>query len=823
MPIDIENDDLATALKKLKARENNLRRLESISGLGSWEVDIATKKAIWSDRSYEIYGLEKGSPTNLDLFFSLILPEYVQPAQENLAEALRELKPITFQCKARHSSGKIIDILINGQIVADEEHKPVKILGTTQDITEQITLEKHSQELSNLIEYSSNEIYILAFDTLDYLYVNQGACKALGYKKEELLSMNVKEINPFLNDETINKLKKHLLSSSATTNRSIHKRKDGSLYHVQSYLHSFDYQGKQAYVLFDTDISQEVELEVQYKKQAKILEYIHDSVIATDTKGKITSWNRGSRTLFGYTEEEMLGKNILETYDMDNRYSIDELFLMLKTEGSLDIEAYMLKKNKQRVICDISLSIFKNDRGEVDGYVGYIQDITAQKKTEYLLQRQTERLQYQAHHDTLTKLPNRTLFHDRLSQAIVDSKRNHEKFALLFIDLDQFKKINDSLGHHIGDKVLIEAAARLRSTLRENDTLARLGGDEFTIILKNIKSSENAAYVAEKIIQIMKEPILCDSHTLYVTSSVGICIYPDHSTEPANLIKYSDSAMYKAKDQGRNNYQFYSADMTENAFERVVMESSLRAAIAQEQFTVHYQPQFDTKSDTIVGMEALIRWEHPTMGLIPPGKFIPLAEESGLIVDIDRIVMRIAMQQFQSWYEMGYNPGILSLNLAMRQLNSDDFVEYLKQNIKEICFHPRCLELEVTEGQVMQNPHLSIEKLNTIHDMGIEIAIDDFGTGYSSLSYLKKLPLDKLKIDRSFISDIPDDDDDVAITKAIIALAKSLNLKIVAEGVETQEQRDFIVENECDYIQGYFYSKPLPAEDIEKLLAVNEI
>ena len=821
MPINIDKDDINTALKKLKAREDNLKQLESISKLGSWEVDLITKKSIWSERSYEIYGIEKSQEVNLELFYELILPEYKTQAQTQLAHVIQTGKAITFECEAKRTDGTIITLLINGQVIFDDNNQASKLIGTTQDITSQAALKQHTKELVQLIEYSSNEIYILALDTLDYLYVNKGACDALGYSSEELLTMNVRDVNPYLDEETIKNLKQRLEKTHHLLNRSIHQCKDGSLYHVQSYLHTFNYNNQKAYVIFDTDVSVAINLELKYKKQAQILEYIHDSVIATDKEGKIISWNKGSTSLFGYTQEEMLGKHILETYDKNNVYQIEELFSLLNVQGSLDLEAYMLKKDKTRLICDISLSVSRDENEEIDGYAGYIQDITVQKKTQKLLAEQTKKLKYQAHHDTLTDLPNRTLFRDRLTQTIVSAKRNKEKFALLFIDLDQFKKINDSLGHHVGDKVLIEAATRLKSTLREEDTLARLGGDEFTIILKDVHGVQSASTVAQKIIQAMKEPINVAAQNLYVTSSIGISIYPDDALSDADLIKFADVAMYKAKDEGRNNYQFYSSDMTTYAFERVVMESSLRVAIKEEQFVVYFQPQFDVKSEKIVGMEALVRWEHPTLGLIPPIKFIPLAEESDLIVAIDRIVMKKAMSQFSAWYKAGLNPGILALNLAMKQLNTEDFYTHLLHTMQAIKFQAKWLELEVTEGQIMSNPELSIQKLYDIHDMGIEVAIDDFGTGYSSLSYLKKLPLDKLKIDRSFVKDIPQDEDDMAITKAIIALGKSLNLKLIAEGVETEEQRDFLIESGCELIQGYLYSPPRPANEIEKLLQLN--
>ncbi len=821
MPIDIEHDDIATALQKLKARENTLRQIEAISGMGSWEIDLKTRKSIWSDQSYKIYGEDKETtePT-LELFLSHIVPQDLEYVQEKIHEGITSGEVTTIICRIKKTNGDIATLSVNGQLIYDKENRPLKLVGTTQDISEQVALKEHTKELSKLIEYSSNEVYIVDLQTLDYIYVNQGATKALGYTSEELLSMNVRDINPHLGEKELLRIKKILIHTKRALNRTIHRRKDGSCYHVQSYLHTIEYKQKKCYVIFDVDISQTIELEFQQKKQARILDYIHDSIIATDTEGSIVSWNRGSVNLFGYTAKEMLGKHILNTYDKENEYTLQELFSSLDTKKSLEIEAYMLKKDGDRVICDISLSISKDENGEIDGYVGYIQDISKQKEIQLLLEAQTDQLKHQAHYDMLTSLPNRALFKDRLSQAIVTSKRNQEKFALLFIDLDQFKKINDSLGHNIGDEVLVEAAKRLSSTIREEDTLARLGGDEFTIILKDIQNPQNVPTVADKIIKVMKEALHIKSHNLYITASIGVSIYPNDATDDANLIKYADVAMYKAKDEGRNNYQFYSADMTTQAFEHVVMESSLQIAIKEEQFVVYFQPQFEVSTEKLVGMEALVRWKHPTLGLVPPAQFIPIAEETGLIIEIDRLVMKLAMAQFSSWYERGLHPGLLSLNLAMRQLNEDDFLDYLSNTMDDNNFQVEWLELEVTEGQVMQNPELSIQKLNKIHKHGIAIAIDDFGTGYSSLAYLKKLPLDKLKIDQSFVRDIPEDEDDMAITKAIIALGKSLNLTLIAEGVETQEQKDFLSSNGCELIQGYFYSPPVGAEDIEKFLEV---
>ncbi|MGB3960929.1 MAG: EAL domain-containing protein, partial [Sulfurimonas sp.] len=430
-----------------------------------------------------------------------------------------------------------------------------------------------------------------------------------------------------------------------------------------------------------------------------------------------------------------------------------------------------------------------------------------------------EMLDYQAHHDQLTKLPNRTLFLDRLHQAIKQNKRNETKMALLFIDLDNFKQINDSLGHDAGDKVLQEIAQRLGGKIRESDTLARLGGDEFTLILNNIIDDDTIIDIVENILQVTQKLIEIQTQQLYVTLSIGISIYPNDGESAEDLLKYADAAMYKSKESGKNTYHYYTQEMTQKAMRRVQMETELRMAIENEEFVVYFQPQFDARYDTIIGMEALVRWMHPTKGLISPLDFIPIAEEIGVIVDIDKCVMKIAMQQVKAWHQNGLYGGKLALNLSTVMLQCDTFVPNIQAFLKSIDFDTSRLELEITEGHIMKDPEKSIQKLHEIAALGINIAIDDFGTGYSSLSYLKKLPVHKLKIDKSFVDGIPFDEDDCAITKTIIGLSKNLKLEVIAEGVETLDQRDFLLQNSCQNIQGYYYCKPLNAHDMEEKLS----
>ena len=467
---------------------------------------------------------------------------------------------------------------------------------------------------------------------------------------------------------------------------------------------------------------------------------------------------------------------------------------------------------------ELAASPLLNKKGDCIGIIESARDVTKHLDTLNALKEKSTELDHQAHHDALTGLPNRTLYHDRVDQAIEKAKRLHKKFMLFFIDLDHFKEVNDSLGHDAGDKVLLEASKRFKSCIRAEDTLARLGGDEFTVLLENINRVQDVSPVAQKIIDTFREPFVINGHQIYLSCSIGISSYPNDSRDAIDLLKFADNAMYKAKNEGRDNFQFYSKEMTELAFERMVMESNIRQAIANNEFRVYYQPQYNARAGMMIGMEALIRWEHPTLGLVPPSKFIPLAEESSLIIEIDNWVMQNAMKQVSAWYKEGLNPGVLSLNLAIKQLESPTFIERLEVYMSEAGFRAEWLKLEVLERDVMQKPQENVKKLQTLHNLGVKLAIDDFGTGQSSLTYLKRFPLDQLKIDQSFVQDIHQDEEDDAIVTTIIALAKALKLDVIAEGVETKEQLDFLLENGCDNIQGYYFCHPADASSTEKLL-----
>ncbi len=445
-------------------------------------------------------------------------------------------------------------------------------------------------------------------------------------------------------------------------------------------------------------------------------------------------------------------------------------------------------------------------------------EIKRRRDVQEELRLQKDKLHHQAHHDCLTGLPNRILFNDRLEHAISAAQRMGSKVAVLFIDLDHFKGVNDSLGHDIGDQLLIEVPRRLQHEIRKSDTLARLGGDEFTVVLEQFNDESNVIDITQDLLNTLQDPIEVNGHSFYVTMSVGVTIYPEDGETAAALLKNADAAMYQAKEDGRNTYQFYAQSMTDKAFERIAMETSFRRSLQNEDFVVYYQPQIDVTQNRIIGMEALARWQHPEHGLIAPDEFFPFAIDTGLIIPLDEWVMETAMRQFRLWHQQGLEPGVLALNLSIKQLQQANFKQRLLALLDELDFKHEWLELEITEAQVMNDISNSVKTLSEIKATGIRLSIDDFGTGYSSLSYLKKLPIHKVKIDQSFVRGVPEDEDDAAIIKTIIALSDHMRLNLIAEGVETRAQLEFLTSHGCHNIQGYLYHRPMPADDISTML-----
>ncbi|QGZ43129.1 EAL domain-containing protein [Pseudoduganella flava] len=528
--------------------------------------------------------------------------------------------------------------------------------------------------------------------------------------------------------------------------------------------------------------------------------------------GRLLRVNAKFAAITGYTEAELLRLTITQLTHPDDR-DHDLLLIARLKSGELaeySREKRYIHKEGHAVWINVTASSLLDAAGE-RRYITVVEDISRRKQAE-------EKLVRMANHDALTGLPNRMLLEDRLSQAIAHAHRTQTLVAVMFVDLDRFKNINDSLGHDAGDEVIVEIARRIAGNLRETDTAARQGGDEFVVVLGDLAREEDACTVADKILGALTQPMVLRGQEIFPTGSIGISLYPRDGLEPQALLKAADTAMYRAKAGSGNTYEFYVNSMGMDAMDSLRLEGALRRALERDEFQLHYQPQVDIATGTVVGVEALLRWQPQGGAMVPPGDFIPLAEQTGLIVPIGDWVLATACAQQKAWREAGLPPLTVSVNLSARQFQRQDLVELVARLVRETGCDPRYLALEITETDVMENPQAAVAIFRQLNEMGVQLAIDDFGTGYSSLSYLKRFPIDSLKIDRSFVHDITHDIDDATIVHSVIALAHSMHLKVVAEGVEDARQLQFLREHGCDQMQGYYVSKPVPASAIEAMM-----
>jgi diguanylate cyclase (GGDEF)-like protein/PAS domain S-box-containing protein len=554
------------------------------------------------------------------------------------------------------------------------------------------------------------------------------------------------------------------------------------------------------------------------KERAQVtLDCIGDAVICTDLAGNITFLNKVAEKMTGWPLAEAAGKPMAEAIqivDAATRLTtpdpMEKSILQDKT-GHLPLNCILIRRDGHEIFIEDSVSPIHDRDGKVAGSVLVFRDVTTARAL-------AEKVVHSAQHDPLTGLPNRLLLSDRIGQAIALAGRHMHKGAVLFLDLDGFKHINDSLGHRVGDELLQSVAKRLRTSVRAPDTISRQGGDEFIVLLQEVKQPEDAAIWARRVLQLVAETHSCEKHRLHVTASIGISVFPDDGLDAEALIKNADTAMYQAKANGRQSYKFFKAVMNVRAVERQTIEEDLRHALTRHEFALHYQPKINIQTGAITGAEALLRWAHPSRGLIPPVEFIPVAEESGLILSIGAWVLREACAQAKAWMDAGLPLATMAVNVSAVQFRNEDFLENMFTSLNETGLDPRFLELELTESVLMKQPELTAHILQILREKGVQVSVDDFGTGYSSLSYLQQFPIDVLKIDQSFVRRMTTNPGETAIVSAIISMAKSLHLKVIAEGVETLEGLAFLKAQECDEAQGYYFSKPIPPAQFAQLL-----
>jgi diguanylate cyclase (GGDEF)-like protein/PAS domain S-box-containing protein len=701
-----------------------------------------------------------------------------------------------------------------------------------KDITEKNSEKalSESEEKYRLVVENASDAIVMIQDMM-IRFANPRTTELLGFPMDELISKPFTEfIHPHDREMVLahhlNRLKGEDVPSVYTFRVLT---KNGSVRWAEVRAVHIFWQEKPMVLSFLSDITERILSEEALRESREryrvLFDQAADLIAIIDTGGNFLDLNRKFEEEGGWSREEMIGKNVF-TSGIMTKESTQKAFLHLsqllmgKEPPIFEIEG--IKKDGGIVPYELRAAPIKKEAGII-AVQAILRNITERRQSE-------EKIINMAYYDSLTNLPNRHLFKDRLKQALSSAHQYKRMVAILFLDLDNFKRVNDTLGHEMGDQLLESVSERLVNFVRRSDTIARvsenelnntvarLGGDEFTILLTEIGHIEDAAKVAQRILDLFSRPFKISSNELFVSSSIGISVYPHNGDDVDTLLKNADTAMYHAKDQGRNNFQFYTESMNVDTLERFSLENKLRTAISHEELVLYYQPQLDIRNRKIFGVEALVRWMHPEKGLLSPATFIPLAEDTGLIIPIGEWILRTACAQSKEWQKAGFEPLCVTVNISSTQVRQKNFLEIVTEALDDADLDPRSLELELTESIFMETTETTISTLKELKSLGVRISIDDFGTGYSSLSYLKRFPIDTLKIDRSFVRDITTDPDDKAIIEAIIAMSHSLQLRVVAEGVETVQQLSLLWKQESDGMQGNLFSPPLPPDALTKLL-----
>lgn len=676
----------------------------------------------------------------------------------------------------------------------------------------QFALRQSEDRYRKMFEQHPHPMWLYDPQTFAFLAVNEAAIRHYGYTRDEFLCMTIKDIRPAEDIARLTQSVGGLTSGKRSRLPSRHVKKDGTLIQVEITSSEFSLVDRAARLVLVDDVTEKLKAEEDLRLAARALENAAEGVMISDRRRRIVAVNKSFSRITGYASEEVIGResDFLRSSEHGAAF-YEQLWSEVRQSGSWQGEQSRRRKDGALYPEWRSISAVKDAAGEITHFVSVFSDISQAKQAK-------ARLEFLVHHDVLTGLPNRVLFLDRLQEAVNRAHRHGAMAGLLFVDLDRFKDVNDSLGHGMGDRLLQEAAVRLKACIRETDTVARLGGDEFTMLTEELAESQQATVIADKVLATLSRPFTLGDHEVFVSASIGISCYPQDGADPETLLKNADAAMYQAKEHGRGTFRFFSAEMNAHALEKLVLVGNLRGALERDEFLLEYQPIFSLGSGRLNAVEALVRWNRPGEGLVPPSRFIPVAEDSGLIIPIGEWVLRTACATMKAWCDAGHAPRRMAVNLSARQFRQKNLAQRVEAILRDTGLAAHRLELEITESMVMEDPDEAKQILRQLHESGIGLAIDDFGTGHSSLSYLKRFPIDFLKIDRSFVRDIPGSADDVAIVRAIIALAKSMNLQVIAEGVETESQRAFLDMEGCEEAQGYLLGRPVDAGEIERQL-----
>ena len=663
------------------------------------------------------------------------------------------------------------------------------------------------------VEHSDNSI-VLTDENKNIVYLNENVETNSGYLKNELLGENPRILASGLTvDTTYAQMNKRLNQGLKWDGEFINKRKDGTLYYEKVSIVPIFINGKiQNYLAIKLDITKYIKQRDQLKESLILFENTEEGILITDEKQKIISVNKAFEKISGYKKKELIGEK--PSLFKSNKHDIifyKRMWASIEENGHWKGKVYDKIKDGSIIPTWLNITAVKDKNGKIIKYISIHTDlqeiIDTQEKADYL-----------AYHDSLTNLPNRIKLEDHLSHVISVANRDNLSMSILFIDLDRFKIINDTLGHQIGDRLLQNVAKNIKSVLRDTDMVARMGGDEFIVVLETARNKKEAAYVCEKILNILKEPIKIKEHILNTSGSIGVAMFPDNGTNMTTLIKNADTAMYHAKSLGKNNYQYYNEELSINIHNQLKIEQALKHSVSNNELYLNYQPQYELKTKKIISLEALVRWNSKIIGFVPPNEFIPAAEDSGMIIEIGDFVFEQASIDFKKFKKIHNELQYIAINISTIQFKDKNFINKIKEIIKRVDIKPSQIELEITERYIMEFNESNITILEDLRALGFRMSIDDFGTGYSSMNYLTKLPIDIIKVDKSFVNGIPNDNNNMQISKAIIALSKSLGYKTVAEGIETKEQEETLISLDCNIGQGYLFSKPLNYEDAVEFL-----
>ncbi|HEK0909449.1 TPA: EAL domain-containing protein [Pseudomonas putida] len=801
--------------------------------------DVHNRRMIFSNRHLgQTLGYDRSELAQMgDHFWELLLHPEDAEHYRSLRQQQRDSghsQSLHCQLRFRHRDGGWRCYDIREQVLArDGEGQVTRIIGVGKDVTVQIEASqslRDSEQRYRMLAESISDVIFSTDNQLQLNYISPSVQTVLGYSVDyifdngwpsiianpsQLSGMQtlMERVSKALDDrEQLRQLRSQLPTQVFLFDCL---RADGRKIPIELRLVLVwdDHERFEGVLGVARDISQQRRAEKDLRMAATVFEHSTSAILITDPAGYIVQVNEAFSRVSGYAPDEVLDQrpNMLTVEGQQDAH-LGYVLKQLNQRGTWEGEVWLKRRSGEHYPAWVGITAVLDDERDLASYVCFFTDISERKASE-------QRIHRLAYYDALTHLPNRTLFQDRLHTALQQAERHKSWVVLMFLDLDRFKPINDSLGHAAGDRMLKDMAERLLACVDEDDTVARMGGDEFTLLLQSRTSREmalnRAIHVAENILASLVRPFVLESREFFVTASIGIALSPQDGNELSQLMKNADTAMYHAKERGKNNFQFYQADMNASALERLELESDLRHALEQNEFILYYQPQFSGDGKRLTGAEALLRWRHPRRGLVPPGDFIPVIEELGLVVDVGDWVLREASRQLKAWHKAKVRVPKVSVNISARQFSDGQLGKRIANILEETSLPPACLELELTESILMREVNEAMQILDSLKNLGLSIAVDDFGTGYSSLNYLKQFPIDVLKIDRTFVDGLPEGEQDAQIARAIIAMAHSLNLAVIAEGVETHEQLEFLREHGCDEVQGYLFGRPMPANQFE--------